>query len=1144
MTTTSPLQDAATAAQQRAGRVDTSVWVTASAGTGKTKVLTDRVLTLLLAGIAPERILCLTFTRAAAAEMLIRVGDRLRGWAQASTAELTKDLALLTGAAPDGEVRRHARDLFARVIDAPERLRIQNIHSFCQSLLGRFPLEAKLAPHFAVMDERATADAIAAAQSLVLAGWRSDSALAAAVTRLTATTDETRFAETLQALAAERGRLRRMFARHGGIDGAITAVYRRLALATGETEATVLAAAASEEAFDGPRLRQAVGALLAGSKTDRARGATIEAWLAQPGERVARFDDYCGAYLTEKYQPRKRLITKGVATPAVLDALNTEAARLVSVVERRLAAATAEETAATLRLGAAMLRAYDDHKRARALLDFDDLVLEARALLESGPGWVHYKLDGGIDHILVDEAQDTSPDQWHVVAALADEFFAGSGARLTPRTVFAVGDPKQSIYSFQGADPKAFAAMRDAFKRRIQDGKGAWDEVSLECSFRSTKPVLEAVDTVFAGPPALSGVADQPVRHSAAREGHAGLVELWPAVAPAAPADLAPWTLPLARSSAVSAEARLAKLIARRIKSWTAGGERLESKGRPIRAGDVMILVRRRTNFIEHLVRALKTESVPVAGVDRMALTGQLAVMDLMALGEAVLLPEDDLTLACVLKGPLFGFDDDELFALAHARGERSLWAELGARAPESDRFRRAHDELAALRTRADFVAPSAFYAEILGPSRGRFRIVGRLGREANDPIDELLAQAFAYERQYVPSLQGFLHWLRRGDPEIKRDLDQGGHDEVRILTVHRAKGLEAPIVILPDTLQMPDKPPALLWSGADEDELVLRSAAGDRADPVLRGLLDVAKQHRDEEYRRLLYVAMTRAEDRLYICGWHTQKNPHVDCWYGLIERALAGKGEAVSFDFTADLGAEGWEGRGYRLRQDQSVLPETDKGPRYPVAAEGTPVPVWAQPVAAPREAEPPRPLAPSRPREDEPPVWSPIGAQRRDAFRRGRLLHLLLQHLPDVPPERRIEAAQRFLARPVHGLTLAARDQLLAEAIGVIDDPAFQAVIGPGAGAEIALVGTVGQIVISGQVDRLAVRGGQVFVVDYKSQRPAPRKVAETPIAYLRQMGAYRALLAQIYPEHSIACSIVWTAEPRIMQLPGEILDDYAP
>jgi ATP-dependent helicase/nuclease subunit A len=1132
-------------AQLRASDPGASVWVSASAGTGKTKVLTDRVLSLLLTGTAPHRILCLTFTKASAAEMSNRLARRLAEWAVAEESRLVEDLQALLGVLPDAARMVRARRLFAQVLEAPGGMKIDTIHAFCQSLLRRFPLEAGLAPHFGVMDERDASEILDSAREDVLSSARAgaDPALARALTLVTGRIHETGFPELMGELAGERGRLRRLIARHGDLDAVIAKLRLELGLSPRETPDTIIAEACADSAFALADCRAAIHALQQGSDSDGERAGLIAHWLAldEPG-RIAGFQAYCLAYHTDKGKIRTRLATKAAlaALPGLAEILTEEAERLFAVLDRWRAAVTADCTAALMHLGQALLTAYERGKKVRAQLDYDDLILAARALL-SAPGnasWVLYKLDGGIDHVLIDEAQDTNPDQWAVVAALTQEFFAGEGRAENARTIFAVGDEKQSIYSFQRADPRAFDAMRRRFEEAVPASGGEWRTVPLHISFRSTRAVLQAVDSVFtrSGGNGVALFGEYP-RHVAYRKADAGLVELWPAVMPRAIDEPEAWKPPVERVRGDSPRARLAALVARRIARMLRDRELLEAKGRPIRAGDVMVLVRRRGAFVEDLVRELKNLDVPVAGADRMVLAEQMAVMDLIALGQFLLLPEDDLTLATVLKGPLVGLSEDELFALAHGRTASSLWAALVARAGEAP-FDGPHDLLSRLLAVADYLTPHELYAKVLIAEGGKRRLLGRLGHEAEDPIDEFVALTLAYERLHPPSLQGFLHWLETGAVEIKRDLEQSGLDAVRIMTVHGAKGLQAPIVFLPDTLQMPTKGRRLFWLGEDERELLAWPPRADLQDPVCRAAAEEAKAAREREYRRLLYVAMTRAEDRLYVCGWQTKTSPTGGCWYNLIREGMEAEAGEVTDPFLAEQ-AETENAKVLRLTCDQDGARKPAPRPKS-LEPEAPAEPPYFR-ANAPSEPSPPRPLAPSRIEGEEAPTRSPLDRQDPSRWQRGSLIHRLLQSLPELDTALRPAATARFLGQKGLALGMTAQAEIAGQVSRLLTDPRFGRIFGPGSRAEVPLVGLIGKHVVSGQVDRILVGADEVLVVDYKTNRQPPKRIEDVPAPYLRQMAAYRLALACIYPGRTIRCALLWTDTPALMELPSRMLDD---
>jgi ATP-dependent helicase/nuclease subunit A len=1118
-----------TTEQQAAANPDASVWVAANAGAGKTAVLTDRVARLLLAGTRPEAILCITFTKAAAAEMSNRLYETLAQWTAAPDDLLTAALQALlgTGETVGDDTRRIARGLFARVLDTPGGLRFQTIHSFCESLLKRFPLEAGVPPNFAVADDRRQAELLDRAQTRLLEEARHDSALGPALEIVVGGTHPESFRDLLKAVSGQRAAFQRACA--DGVDTAVGALYRRIGVDPADSED--IACAAFEQASAGIDLASVAQRLSTGKTTDQKYGGHLAAWLAAPRKQDAD-QGLCKLLYDSKDEPRSKFATKALADryPDIETALASLGALHATYKLRCAAIAMAKRSVALLRTGATLIELYELAKARAAVLDFDDLIGRAADLLDRSEvaPWVMWKLDGGLDHVLVDEAQDTNPDQWRVIDALAREFFAGDDGRAAIRTLFVVGDEKQSIFSFQGARPDTFEEMRRRFAAAVRGVERRWADLAIGLSFRSTPEVLKAVDHVFAPEtPARQGVAPAgaQIRHIAHRAGARGLVELWPPTEGDPVAESEGWDVPVDQLSAASAAAKLANRIALQVKAWLDEGALLEP-GVPVRAGDVMVLVRRRNALFHAIVRALKTRGVPVAGADRMRLLDQLAVQDLVALGRFALLPEDDLTLAVVLKGPFFGFADEDLFDLCHDRPGR-LWPNLRARAAERPHWQGAVVALRSILARADFAAPYEFYAQLLGAGGGRRLLLARLGPDAADPIDEFMALALMHQRDHAPSLEGFLHWLGKTDVEVKRDLEQK-RDEVRVMTVHASKGLEAPIVFLPDTMGTigANNDPALFWEDSADPPLPLWPGSAKQDSAIGAGLRERARRAQQEEFRRLLYVALTRARDRLYICGPKPARGEAKDgCWYDLVEERLR------SHPDIREVKLSGTE-TVWRLGDDPSP-PVAAK-----IAATEAPVlPAWLS-RPAPAEPAPSRPLTPSR-LAAEPAPRSPLGGDDGWGFRRGRLVHRLLQLLPDLPAARRRDAASHFLSRPLHNLSLEQQDALLAETLAVLDHPDFAAVFGPGSQAEVPLVGRVGQMAISGQVDRLAISPDSVFVVDYKTNRPPPARVGDVAPAYIRQMALYQAALSVVFPSRSIRCALLWTDGPRLMELPDAAL-----
>ena len=1142
-----------------------SAWVNASAGAGKTKVLTDRVLRLMLSGVAPERILCLTFTKAAAAEMANRISGTLAGWATMPVDQLRQKLTELTGRAGDGNIVR-ARTLFARVVDAPGGLKVQTVHGFCQAALERFPVEAGAPPGFQALDDRAADRLLTAARDDTLDAivqGRATATLAAALDRIAASGAEDRLDTLLRALLSEQARLGK-FASPADVE---LASLKAFGLADEATAIARLSAPLELPPAIAADLPHLADALAAGGKDDKKRGDTLKTWLARsPTARRDRFADFASVFFTKDGDgpPRAKFAVKKVMEndPSLAEAADGASAFADAERDRIRTAIAACDTLAALRLADDVARRYAMQKVRLGALDFDDLILKTRDLLtkDNGAGWALYKLDKGVDHILVDEAQDTNPEQWQIVHALAGEFFQQMDVDVDERTIFAVGDPKQSIFSFQRADPAAFGKSHDHFKAAAETAGKAFEPRPLAVSFRSVTTVLEAVDAVFTQPEAADGVTPDglPPKHTAARQGLPGRVELWPLIAADAAPDRDIWEphadYPDAKRTA---PAKLAEAVATRIAALIADpAERIaESNENPhgrIRPRDIMVVVQQRRPFVELLARALKARAVPTAGVDRMRLATQLVVSDLLALGQAASLPEDDLAVATLLKSPLGGLSEQTLFDLAYRRGRMPLWRRLKQAATAADApadIARAWDFVREAMARADFAPPFAFYQWALGPMQGRARLVANMGPGVLDPLDEFLALALRHGREGPASLTGFLAAAARDSIELKRE-SEAENAGVRILTAHAAKGLQAPVVFLPDTTRAPEgRAPALYW--ADDAPVLATSRA--REPDKLAGLRGAASAAAAAERRRLLYVAMTRAEDRLYIAGWRGQNKDTGrpdGSWRALVEagfETLRSTGRLTVAETAASF-------------DDDPILVYADPVTRPPPTE--TTEPPTARRQDAPDQSWLERP-APARPdggaiqapsgvvvdRAEFPPAaLSPLARDMRGAaearrFARGLLIHRLLERLPNLEGAARQEAGARYLDQH-SGLAAAAQDKLLSDILALLDNPAFGPIFAPGALAEAPIAGTLAGRRYAGVLDRLAIEPDCVRIVDIKSNRPPPDGPSATPEAYLKQMAIYRDLARQAFPGRAVHVGLLWTEAPRLDPLDDHLLDPFAP
>ncbi len=1127
-----------------------SVFVTANAGSGKTKTLIDRVARLLLAGAEPETILCVTYTKAAAAEMQRRLFGLLGDWSVYDDARLSSRLAELEGREVESYDRERlsaARALFARALETPGGLKIQTIHAFCEKLLRRFPLEAGVSPGFRVMDDAASAAVAAAARKAVARhALKGEGPVAQAYARFSVALDYQSFQSMFAAFEAQRGRLAAYLAAQGGFAGAVADVWRVCGFDQPCDPDAVLAQAMAE--LDRSLWRAAAQLLSEGGKQDQTNAGKLAAVAADPH---AGFDAATSALFTLAGTPATWVAkTSGLKSREDLrDALLAEQDRLAAARELAASASIAWDTAYALALADAYLAAYRLEKAAIGGLDFADLIEKTRDLTALRPqaAWVLYKLDGGIAHMLVDEAQDTAPDQWAIVRALAGEFFSGDGLPTRDgltRNMFVVGDEKQSIYSFQGAAPEILIQEFEHHRDRAAGAGQRFERVDLLASWRSTPQVLKFVDAAFAAPeraaailPRLGAGGDpEPILHEAMRKADAGCVDLWPLEREVAGEDRDAWDAPLDQVAETSANRRLAERIAGEIAALIARGDAVFDKDdkvwRPAKAGDVLILVRRRRALFEEILRALKRREIPVAGADRLALSEHILFDDLLALARFVQFPDDDLTLAALLKSPFCDLDDDSLYALAFRRGDTRLWTRLAERAAERPEWASALAFLTLARAEAARRRPFEFYSHLLGARDAagrtqRARMLRRLGAEAQDALDEFLAQVLAAEQRGIEDLESLAAALVSLDITVKRELE-AGRDEVRVMTAHGAKGLEAPIVFLPETtLSRTARSSPLLETEAGG---FLWSASGKADGPAAAAARARRVRKDEEEAFRLLYVALTRARDRLVLCGRVSSrtKEETLQGWWRALNDALAHPdvGPQVRAVRSGDLEFQ-------RFGPDPTAL-----GPAAGADAATAPAPAWTSEPAA-QEAYA-RYASPSDLGEDAvAPAASPLARSRGlGRFRRGELIHRLLQVLPDLESAVRETSARRMLGREPD-LAPDQADEMVAAAMGVLNDDRFAEVFGPGSRAEVAVAGTAKALppglAISGRLDRLVVLPDRVLVADFKTNRPSPDRIEAADPAYLRQMALYAGVLADVFPGRRIEAALVWTDGPKLMPIP---------
>ena len=1109
-------RDAATERQVQAADPQMSTWLSANAGSGKTRVLTDRVARLLLDSVSPQHILCLTYTKAAASEMQNRLFNRLGEWAMLPSDRLEQQLHELGLDRSIGKTElRRARTLFARAIETPGGLKIQTIHSFCASILRRFPLEAGVSPQFIEMDDRAAKQLRNDIVEEMAAGDKVDAvdALVAYFTDgdLSKLTEE--IVKNSASLPAEKEDIWKLFE-----------------IGPDVTPQSILSSFAP---YDIPALfKVLLPALRAGSPKDLIAYEKLN--LLDPSN--IRYDDLEvleSVFLYGKSAAHPFGAKTGMfptkPTQAKLGAMQDRLNDLLLHTERahklRISLYSAEKTWALHRFAAEFLPIYNERKLLRGWLDFDDLINVTARLLGNPlvAQWVLYRLDGGIEHILVDEAQDTSPRQWQVIERLTQEFSAGEGAHKDrQRTIFVVGDKKQSIYSFQGADPDEFDRMCTFFERKLNDAGQSLQPLELEYSFRSAEPILRLVDSTFRHR-ANQGVGE--VRHKTNQLDLPGRVDLWPVVEKTETTEDKEWFDPQDMVARNHETVILARQIAQTIHDMCHDKVLIPEQDRenglimrPVQEGDFLILVQRRSPLFHEIIRACKSLGLSIAGADRLKIGGELAVRDLTALLSFLATPEDDLSLASALRSPLFGWSEQDLFNLAYHRPEKTfLWSQLRQ---VRDTYSETIDILESLRNDADFLRPYELLERILTRYDGRRKLLARLGEEAEDGIDALLAQAMSFEQMEVPSLTGFITWLQAEEVEIKRQMDSSGN-RIRVMTVHGAKGLESPIVIMPDTVSVGRPSKDELYK--TENGVVIWKTNADTSAQVMTDARNTVRMRDEQERMRLLYVAMTRAEKWLIVCGaGKTDKDGKN--WHAMIGEGMKHAG-ATEMMFPT--------GPGLRLEGGNWNIGESSSKQHSDHPSD--PLPIWAE-TAANIPERPQQTLSPSGLGGAK--ALAGEGLEDDEARIRGSRIHLLLEHLPDHPKIQWQDLASKLLPD-------TAPDELVdvfSEARAVLENPDFSHIFAPDTLAEVPVSATLeelGNRRIHGNIDRLIISDDHILAVDFKSNAIVPQNAKDVPDGILRQMGAYQAALEQIFPNHSVSTAILWTRDCSLMPLEQTIV-----
>lgn len=1115
--------------QKLASNPKISAWVSSSAGSGKTKTLTDRVLRLLLEDMSPKKILCITFTKAACGEMQERIINELYSWSTISDEELRAKLAKLCDKEIADEFLMKSKILLLSMLDNNESVTIETIHGFCQKLLKKFPLEIGISPDFSIMDEHDAKDMLKLARIKLFNNLSNHKNLSNAIENIAWRLNEGRFTDLINDVIKQRGKLLKLF---GNYDHAqfYQLLCQKFNIDINISEEEILHHNCQDSIVPIEPLKRAVEIIISkGTKTDIERATNISNWLNMDLKlRIANFELYSKSYINKDGTLSKTLLTGKLKTAHmdIYQLLLDEQARVTSLLNDCKSSIIAKASSDLLLIVREIFNQYSKDKYKEAKLDYNDLTYLTLKLLNNSDmsGWVLYKLDGNIEHLMIDEAQDTSPEQWDIIMALCQDFFAGESTN-EHKTLFIVGDEKQSIYRFQGADPDCFVDIKSKVKTSFLAANKDWRDIFLQTSYRSTDAVLKLVDKIFADNFMAKSISkiEGVITHQLFRANAMGKAEIWPLVIKEQEEDsIQNWQLPIEQSNKQDTYQALAEKITDQIAKWLGEGRILQAKNRKVQPGDILILVRRRNILVDYLQKSLKRKGIPVSGADRLVLNDHLAIKDLIGFAEFTLLPDDDLNFANILKSPLINLSEEDLFNIAYDRGDKSLWENFCLLAKDNKHYQKKYRWLHNLLRKAKRIRPFEFFHYLLFAKKGKIKFLQRLGNEAADPIEELLSCALDFEADLEISLQIFVAWFKSGDTVIKRDQDLAG-DVVRIMTIHGAKGLQAPIVILPDTMQIPVNQDNILWSN-DKIALPIWNIRSALENDFCKNLKLTLRQKDYEEYLRLFYVALTRAEDEIYICGAINTKEATERSWYSIASGALKiiGKLEDQNYVFKTDGFIE--EYRGY-IDNERNILPAFDLS----FIVEYKNKLINEAKFISPSLLTPPKNI---KVNDDE-------ARQEYLAREKGVAIHKILEYAKGNNLSNLVANIDGILFKLLPNIDKNVLLDLKNNILQIFSLEEFKFLFTDNAQTEVPIIGKISKNIISGCIDRLVFEKDVIYLIDYKSDVNCPINQTLVPRKYLGQLQLYKQLLQKIYPQMKIILYILWTHRPYLMYISDELI-----
>ncbi|MBP3615361.1 MAG: double-strand break repair helicase AddA [Alphaproteobacteria bacterium] len=1114
--------------QKIASNPKLSVWVSASAGTGKTTVLINRLLRLFLNDVDPSKVLCLTYTNAGAIEMQNRIYKKARDWAIISDEELKTDLTKLLDETDKNidfdNLFLKARKLFSKLIDNPIPLKIYTIHAFCQSVLKRFPIEAGITPHFKIIEDSDVKILLNEAYQKLIHTLKSDKNIDyldvfKSFDYLMKNTPESDFDSMIESIINGREHFIELLSKYKTKDGIISELKKKIfntfpfAIDSFIDDEVAFKTNVLSHIPDGfiDELKRLF--LLDNGKTSAKKLDIISAFLSSDNVEN-KFDIYKTLLLNaDNSIPKDCILNKKsiLANPSFVDDISRESERLFQSISFINSVKVFKATSAVLDFGLTLNHIYDNLKKKRGVMDFTDLITTVKKLFdrENISSWILYKLDGGISHILIDEAQDTSPIQWKIVDKLTEEFFTTGSTEKNVKSLFSVGDRKQSIFSFQGANIKLFEKYKQHFKEKITSQNYPFYDLPLNLSFRSCKNILNTVDDVIKNSEGVL-LPDEKIEHIPNRNDSDGYVEVMPLIKQIKDKTENCFKPPVENITVFNSSIEMANVLAKKIRylldnEYISDGVKDGQKYiRKIEPKDIMILVRTR-KFADNITKALLTYNIPLAGRDKLSLSDNIAVEDLISLLKFVLFNYDDLSLAEVLKSPLYNLTDDDLFTLCYDRKDKTLFEVIC----ENEKYKDIADDLKHLVSFSKKTLPFEFFDYVLKVQNKRSNFISRLGIEVIDILNGFLSQCLSYDNLKLgKSLSDFYEWFSLNDVEIKRNMEQV-NNTVRIMTVHSSKGLEAPIVFLYNAnATLSSSKDRIIWS---EDFPMYKVSGFQNISNYFENIYAVNKRANQEEFYRLLYVAMTRARDRLYVLGAENKKEGNEKSWYSCIKESLLENIKTKSENDDAIIFANDI------FTEDKAlVLGEKENG-----ILSNSPVLATKKNNILPQFFNEKIDDINKKNIEIEP--KSPLQNNETDtSLSRGKFIHKILEHLS----KNKIDDIEKFIDFEISryekfNSKFQDVDLLKNNVLELYQNPKYNFIFNGNSLSETEIITSENNISKILRVDKVVFYNNDIWIIDYKTDKATDKM----PLSYKKQLYKYKDALTQIYPNKKIHTAILW-------------------